>query len=81
VVTRNEAIPVLTGILVAPVTRTVRKIPTEVPLGEPEGLPAECAASFDNLQRIRRTALVERIGHLGLRREEICNSLRALSDC
>jgi mRNA interferase MazF len=81
VVTRNEAIPVLTGLVVAPVTRTVRKIPTEVPLGEPEGLPVECAASFDSLQRIRRAALVERIGCLGPRREEICKSLRALSDC
>lgn len=81
VVTRDEAIPVLTGIVVAPVTRTVRNIPTEVHLGEEEGLGVECAASFDNLQRIRRSALVERLGHLGPRREEICNSLRALADC
>jgi mRNA interferase MazF len=81
VVTRSEAVAVLTGIVVAPVTRTVRSIPTEVPLGEDEGLGVDCAASFDNLQRIRRTALVERIGSLGPRREEICNSLRALADC
>ena len=80
VVTRSEAVAVLTGIVVAPVTRTVRHIPTEVPLGEDEGLHADCAASFDNLQRIRRSALVERIGHLGSRRDEICNSLRALAD-
>ena len=33
VVTRNEAIPVLTWIVVAPVTKTVRRIPTEVALG------------------------------------------------
>lgn len=81
VVTRSEAVPVLTGIVVAPVTRTMRSIPTEVLLGEDEGLSVECVASFDNLQRIRRTALVERIGTLGPRREEICNSLRALADC
>lgn len=81
VVTRSEAVPVLSGIVVAPITRTVRSIPTEVLLGEDEGLGVECAASFDNLQRIRRTALVERIGHLGPRREEICTSLRALADC
>jgi hypothetical protein len=41
----------------------------------------ECAASFDNLQRIRRSALVERIGRLGPRREEIYRSLGALADC
>ena len=81
VVTRNEALSVLTGIVVAPVTRTVRNIPTEVPLGEEEGLTVECAASFDNLQRVRRSSLVERIGQLGTRREEICASLRALADC
>lgn len=81
VVTRSEAIPVLTGIVVAPVTRAVRNIPTEVLLGEDEGLHVECVASFDNLQRIRRSALVERIGDLGFRHEEICASLRALSDC
>jgi mRNA interferase MazF len=81
VVTRSEAVPVLTGIVVAPVTRTMRSIPTEILLGEDEGLNVECVASFDNLQRIRRTALVERIGTLGPRRQEICNSLRALADC
>ncbi len=81
VVTRTEAVPVLTGIVVAPVTRTVRHIPTEVALGEDEGLEVECAASFDNLQRVRRSALVERVGNLGPRRQEICESLRALADC
>lgn len=81
VITRNEAISVLTGIVVAPVTRTVRHIPTEVPLGGEEGLHVECAASFDNLQRIRRSALVERIGNLGPRHQEICRSLGALADC
>jgi mRNA interferase MazF len=81
VVTRSEAVPVLTGIVVAPVTRTIRDIPTEIRLGEPEGLPVECAAAFDNMQRIRRTALTERIGELGERREQICAALQALADC
>ncbi len=81
VVTRSEAVPVLTGIVVAPVTRTVRDIPTEIRLGEAEGLPAECAASFDNLQRIRRSTLNERVGELGSRRGQICAALRALADC
>jgi mRNA interferase MazF len=81
VVTRSEAVPVLTGIVVAPVTRTVRSIPTEVPLSTPEGLPVDCAASFDNLQRIRRSALTERVGDLGSRRTEICAALEALADC
>jgi mRNA interferase MazF len=81
VVTRSEAVDVLTSIVVAPVSRTVRRIPTEIGLGEEEGLPVECAASFDNLQRIGRAALAERAGELGLRRGEICSALRALADC
>lgn len=81
VVTRSEAVEVLSSIVVAPVTRTVRDIPTEIPLGEIEGLPIECAASFDNLQRVRRSSLAHRAGDLGARRLEICEALRALSDC
>jgi mRNA interferase MazF len=81
VVTRSEAVPVLTGIVVAPVTRTVREIPTEIRLGEAQGLPVVCAASFDNLQRIRRSALAERVGDLGSRRRQICTALQALADC
>lgn len=81
VVTRSEAVGVLTAIIVAPVTRTVRSIPTEVRLGASEGLAVECAASFDNLQRIRRAMLTEKAGDLGWRRDEICTALRALADC
>ena len=81
VVTRSEAIPVLTGVVVAPVTRTTRGIPTEVRLDESEGLPSACAASVDNLQRINRAALIERIGSLGSRRGELCAALGALADC
>lgn len=81
VVTRSEAVAVLTGIVVAPVTRTIRGIPTEIQLGESEGLPVECAASFDNLQRIARSALTERVGGLGERRREICVALETLGDC
>lgn len=81
VVTRSEAVDVLTGIVVAPVSRRLRDIPTEIRLGPDEGLPNDCGASFDNLQRIRRSALTERAGDIGPRREEICVALRALADC
>ena len=82
VVTRSEAVPVLTTILVAPVTRTVRAIPTEVPLGPDEGLPVECVASVDNLQPIRRSSLTARVGRLGPDgRHRLCQALRAMADC
>jgi mRNA interferase MazF len=81
VVTRSEAIPVLTWVIVAPVTRTVRGIPTEVPVGPEQGLPVESAVSFDNLQPIRRAFLTQRVGALGRPRAEICYALSALADC
>lgn len=81
VVTRSEAVPVLQGIIVAPVTRTVRGIPTEIRLSEVEGLPVESVASFDNLQRVRRASLTIQAGDLGDRRGEICSALRAMADC
>ena len=82
IVTRSEAVPVLGWIIVAPVTRTVRGIPTEVALGEADGLDVDCVASFDNLQPIRRSFLTTRAGAGGARRRaEICTALAAMADC
>lgn len=81
VVTRSGAIPVLSWILVAPLTRTVRGIPTEIPLDREHGLDIPCAASFDNLQPIRKSFLTSRIGSLPSPREAICRTLAALADC
>jgi mRNA interferase MazF len=82
VVTRSDAVTMLTWIIVAPVTRTIRRIPTEVALGARHGLPDDCVASFDNLQPIRRTFLTQRVGVLGIEElNEICRALRALADC
>jgi len=81
IVTRSEAIGVLTWILVAPVTRTVRDIPTEIQLDERHGVGQACAASFDNLQPIRRSYLTERVGALPFARSEICQTLAAMVDC
>ena len=82
VVTRSEAVPVLTTILAAPVTRTIRAIPTEVALGPDEGLPVDCVASLDNVQPIRRAFLTERAGRLGSDgRLRLCAGWRAVADC
>jgi mRNA interferase MazF len=82
IVTRSDALPVLNRIVVAPVTRTVRSIPTEIRFGPDDGLPTECAASFDNLQPINRHLLTGRLAVLdAARRHEICDALAALADC
>lgn len=81
VVTRSVAIPVLSWIVVAPVTRTIRGIPTEIALGEENGLATRCTASFDNLQPIRRSFLTERVGAITGAPVKICRALAALADC
>ncbi len=82
VVTRSEAVPVLSWLVVAPVTRSARAIPTHLALGADEGLPSPCAAAFDGLQPIRRSFLTERAGALDpARRIELCQALRSLADC
>lgn len=82
IVTRSDAVRVLTWVIVAPVTRTVRQIPTEIRLGTSHGLPDDCVASFDNLQPIRLSFLTQRAGELQIEElDEICRALGALADC
>lgn len=82
VVTRSDVIMVLHRLIIAPVTRTVRGIPTEVALGPQDGVPEACVASFDNLQPISRRLLTERLGRLERAPgPEICRALDALADC
>lgn len=65
VMTRDVAIPHLTNVTVALVTRTVRGIPSEVSLGAAEGLSEECVASCDNIHTIPGAWLDRRVGALG----------------
>lgn len=78
--TRDEAISVLTNVVVAPVTSTIRHIPTAVPVGPAEGIDHDSVASFDNLATIPRALLTQRLGRLDLIRHHE-NALAALADC
>jgi len=55
ILTRNSAIPYLTGITVAQVTSTIRDIATEVLLTpDDDGVHAMCVVSLDNLQTVQK---------------------------
>lgn len=82
VMTRSRAIGVLNGVVAAPVTRTIRNLPTELPLGRQDGMPTDCVASFDNLRVVPKANLTRRICSLDAGRlMEACTALRASVDC
>jgi mRNA interferase MazF len=82
VLTRSEAIPVLQRLIVVPLTRTIRGIPTEVPLDESDGLMAPCVVSLDNIRTHRRSHLVERIAVLEPERmDQVCRALHLATAC
>jgi mRNA interferase MazF len=63
-VTRSNAIAVRSAVTVAPVTRTIRGIASEVPLDAAHGLRTASVASCDSLQTIPKSALRRRLGTL-----------------
>jgi mRNA interferase MazF len=82
VLTRAEAIPVLRKVTVALLTRTIREIPTEVRLAEPDGMPEECVVSLDNVRTVPRALLGDRIASLaGKRMHEVCEALAIATGC
>ena len=64
VLTREIARPVLNTVTVAPVTSTIRDIPTEVRLGPKNGVDHDCVALLDKITTIPATTLGHRIGYL-----------------
>jgi mRNA interferase MazF len=68
ILTRDSAIAALNSVTVAPVTSTIRSIPTEVVLTEDDELPGTCAANFDNLQTVPKTNIGNRIARLTARK-------------
>jgi mRNA interferase MazF len=68
ILTRNSAIAVLNSVTVAPITSTIRSIPTEVVLTKDDGLPNTCAANFDNIQTVPKSNIGDRIARLSARK-------------
>ena len=60
-VSRDSSYAVRASVTVVEVSRTLRMIPSEVPLGKRDGLPLRCAANADNLLTIPKTWLETRI--------------------
>ncbi|MGH9316012.1 MAG: type II toxin-antitoxin system PemK/MazF family toxin [Thermoanaerobaculia bacterium] len=54
VLTRDSVLEYLGEVTIAPVTSTVREIPSEVLLTSKDGLPRDCAINLDHIQTVSR---------------------------
>jgi mRNA interferase MazF len=60
ILTRDSALDYLNEVVIAPITSTVRDIPTEVVLDVADGMPQTCAINLDHVQTVPK----ERLGAL-----------------
>ena len=57
VLSRPDVIPLLSTVMVAPITSTIRGAPSEVAVGIDEGLKTESAVNLDHVQTVAQEAL------------------------
>ena len=57
ILTRDSIIPHIGEVTVAPVTSTIRDIPSEVLLDKLDGMPKECAVNCDHLQTVAKAKI------------------------
>ena len=82
VLTRQDVIPLLSTVMVAPITSNIRGAPGEVVVGRDEGLKRESAVNLDHVQTVERSRL--RVFVATLPREkmaEVCRALAIATGC
>jgi mRNA interferase MazF len=57
ILTRDSVLEYLGEVTIAPITSTIRDIPSEVALGLADGLPRDCAVNLDHVQTVSRGRL------------------------
>ena len=57
ILTRDSVLEYLGEVTIAPITSTIRDIPSEVALGLADGLPRDCAVNLDHVQTVSRDRL------------------------
>jgi len=57
VLTRDSVLEYLGEVTVAPITRTIREIPSEVIVGPEDGIPQYCAINLDHVQTVSKDQL------------------------
>ena len=57
ILTRNSILEYLGEVTVAPVTSTIRDIPSEVLLSRQDGMPDDCAINCDHIQTVSKVKI------------------------
>jgi mRNA interferase MazF len=82
VLTRESAVAYLSTVTVAPVTSTIRGVPSEVVLNEADGIKNPCAVNLHNLVTVSQQRLGRRVARLSeVRLSEICAAVRFSIGC
>jgi mRNA interferase MazF len=82
IMTRPEATQNLNELFVIMATTTVRGLPTEVELGEQDGMPRSCVLNADQASMAEKAFLTERITRLDPERiSEVCRALAYATSC
>jgi len=82
VLTRQEVLPLLNTAMVAPVTSTIRGLPSEITVGVEEGLKHPSAINLDHIQTVEQRRLEHFVGSLSeARMREVCRALAIATGC
>jgi mRNA interferase MazF len=82
VLTRDSSIRYLSTVTVAPITSTIRGVPSEVVLSEQDGVKRPCAVNLHNSITVAQSRLGKRVARLSsMRMREICAALRFSLGC
>ena len=82
VLTRQEVIELLSTVMVAPITSTIRGAPSEVPVGVDEGLKHDSAVNLDHVQTVPKARLHQFIGTVPRETmQDVCRALAIATGC
>ena len=82
VLTRDSALAYLSTATVAPVTSTIRGVPSEVVLNEEDGMKSPCAVNLHNAVTVSQERVGKRVAQLSAARmDEVCAALRFSLGC
>ena len=82
VISRSALIPLLHTVTVAAVTSTLRGSPTEVSIGEEEGLKRASCVNLCHIFTVHRRQLTGLVGSLGPEKmREVCRALAVATGC